>query len=121
MTISASRIVGGQRLEFRSSIHGGWHEAIGAALFGDNPDAREAEVIANERELILGRHIEHPLSRFGGHSRIGIKAKYPIGTAEGNRGVSDEVPSKKEIPARRRQEISRMPGVWPRLDMTLPP
>jgi hypothetical protein len=61
MTISASRTVGGQGLEFRSSIHGGWHEAIGVALFGDIPDAREGEVIANERELILRRHIENQL------------------------------------------------------------
>jgi hypothetical protein len=36
-----------------SSIHGGWHKAVGVALFGDIPDAREGEVIADERELIL--------------------------------------------------------------------
>jgi hypothetical protein len=47
----------------------------GVALFGDIPDAREAEVIANERELILGRHIENPLSRLGRYPRIGIKAR----------------------------------------------
>jgi hypothetical protein len=113
MTISASRIVGGQGLEFRSSIHGGWHEAIGVALFGDIPDAGDgeviAEVIANERELILRRHIENPLSRLGGRPGIGVKAEYPVGMAEGNRRVCDEVPRKEEILARRRQEISRLP------------
>jgi hypothetical protein len=121
MTISASRIAGGQGLEFRSSIRGGWHEAIGVALFGDIPDAGEGEVTANERELILRRHIENPLSRLGGRPGIVVKAEYPVGMAEGNRRVCDEVPRKEEILARRRQEKLYAPGVWPGRDTTLTP
>ena len=45
-----------------SNIHGGGHEAIGTALLGDIADARESEVIADECELILHRHIENPLA-----------------------------------------------------------
>ena len=97
-----------KRVEFPSSIHGGWHEAIGIALFGDIPDARESEVIADERELILHRHIENSLACLGGHPGIRVKVKYPIGMAEGNRGVCDGVTRKEEILARRRQEIRRM-------------
>jgi len=54
-----------QRVEFPSNIHGGGHEAIGVALLGDIADARESEVIADERELILHRHVETPLARLG--------------------------------------------------------
>src|SRR6201993_565197 len=62
-TISCSQVVRGRRRKSLSIIHGDRHEAIGGALFGDIPDAREGEVIADERELILGRHIEYSLSR----------------------------------------------------------
>src|SRR5271156_2110753 len=54
-----------------SGIHGGGHEAIGVALLGDIADARERDVIADERELILHRHVETPLARLGGHPGIG--------------------------------------------------
>jgi hypothetical protein len=65
-------------------------------------------VIADKRKLILHRHVENPPACLGSHSRIGVKAKYPIGMAEGNRGISDGVPRVEEILARRRQEIGRM-------------
>jgi hypothetical protein len=51
--LAEPRALGGQRVECPSSIHGSWHEAIGVALFGDIPDAREGKVIADEREFIL--------------------------------------------------------------------
>ena len=37
--------------QISSSIHGGWYEVIGVAVFGDIPDAGEGEVIANDVSL----------------------------------------------------------------------
>src|SRR6185437_8167447 len=93
----------------RSNIDGGRYEAISVALFGDIPDARKGEVIADERELILCRHIEDPLSRLRGGSGVRIKAKYPFGMAKGNRGVCDRVTRIEEVLARRRDEVRRVP------------
>ena len=99
---------GGRRLESLSIVHGGWHEAIGVALFGDISDAREGEVIADERELIVCRHIENPLPCVGGRTGVRIKAKDPFGVAKGNCGVCKGVARKEEILAPRRQEIRRV-------------
>ena len=46
-----------QRVEFPSGIHGGWDEAIGVAVFGDIPDARDtAKPGTPEREAANREH-----------------------------------------------------------------
>ena len=79
-----------KRVEFPSSIHGGWHEAIGIALFGDIPDARESEVIADERELILHRQSENLLACLEAVTgyRDFLKPNTRSGMLKDNRGIS---------------------------------
>jgi hypothetical protein len=60
--LAKSRLVSRRLVECLSNIHSGRHKAICGALFIDIPYAREGEVIADERELILHRHVENPLS-----------------------------------------------------------
>ena len=106
---------------FQSYIHVTRHETVGVTLPCDIANARKSEVVADERKLILHRHVEYPLARLGGHHGIGIKIKCPVGMLKGNRGVRYEVPSENEVLASRRQEVRRMSRRGPGVEITRTP